>query len=135
MIEILIGLVLAIGLVFLARLTGSFEREKRIYAIGLLFAAMVYVGFGLFSGSTAWQVIEILGVPIYGLFAWLGLKKSGWFLAIGWALHVAWDALLHDSSTPFVPSWYMGFCIGFDLFVAGYIGFREFGKPIGEPNA
>lgn len=123
--EIIIGAGLAIGFIFLARLSKSFSGEKIIYAVGLVCAALIYVGFGLFSNSTNWVIIELAGLPVYGAFAWLGLKRSGWFLAVGWIMHVFWDALLHGSSTAFVPNWYIGLCIGFDLVVGGYIGFRE----------
>lgn len=126
--EIIIGGFLAIGFVLIARRRGSFAKEKRAFAAGLLIAALVYVGFGFFSNSIGWIITETLGVPIYAVFAWLGLKKSGWFLAIGWAFHVAWDALLHDYSTAFVPHWYINVCIGFDLLLAGYVGFWEIKK-------
>ena len=128
LIGIVAGILLAIGFILLVRRSGNFTREKRIYAIGLVVAAIIYVGFGLFSDSVGWKITELIGVPIYALFAWLGLKKSGWFLAAGWALHVFWDAGLHGISTPFVPPWYIATCLGFDLLVAGYIGFREIKK-------
>lgn len=124
-IAVIIGVVLALALILLARRSGKYAKEKRIYAIGLVVAALVYVGLGFFSDSTGWKVIELIGVPVYALFAWLGLKKSGWFLALGWALHVFWDAGLHGTSTPFVPSWYIGLCLGFDVLVAGYVAVRE----------
>jgi hypothetical protein len=128
LIEIVIGVFLAIGFVLLVRRSGSYAKEKRNFAIGLVVTALIYVVFGLFSHSMNWALVELAGVPIYAVFAWPGLKKSGWFLAIGWALHPVWDAGLHDYSTPFVPHWYIGGCIGFDLFVAGYIAFREIGN-------
>lgn len=128
LIELIIGVILAIGFILLARRSVNFTKEKRIYAVGLVVAALIYVGFGVFSDSVAWKIIELLGVLVYALFAWLGLKKSGWFLAVGWALHVVWDAGLHGASTPFVPHWYIAGCIGFDLLLAGYIGVREIKK-------
>ncbi|HKY28326.1 MAG TPA: DUF6010 family protein [Pyrinomonadaceae bacterium] len=128
LIELIIGVILAIGFILLARRSVNFTKEKRILAVGLVVAALIYVGFGVFSDSVAWKIIELLGVLVYALFAWLGLKKSGWFLAVGWALHVVWDAGLHGASTPFVPHWYIAGCIGFDLLVAGYIGVREIKK-------
>ena len=128
LIEIIGGVILATGFLLLARRSGSFAKEKRIYAIGLVVVALIYVGFGLFSDSAGWKIIELMGVPAYSFFAWLGLKKSGWFLAIGWALHVFWDAGLHGVATPFVPHWYIAGCIGFDLLVAAYIAVREIKK-------
>ena len=124
-VAVISGVVLAIGLILLARRSGNYAKEKRIYAIGLVVAALVYVGLGFFSDSIEWKIIEVIGVPVYALFAWLGLKKSGWFLALGWALHVFWDASLHGTSTPFVPTWYIQLCLGFDLLVAGYLVVRE----------
>lgn len=125
LIEIVIGIFLAIGFILLVRRSRSYTREKRSIAIGLVIASLIYVGFALFSGSLRWILIELAGVTIYAVFAPLGLRKSGWFLAAGWALHPLWDAVLHDYSTPFVPHWYIFGCIGFDLFVASYISFRE----------
>jgi hypothetical protein len=125
-IEFVVGVVLATGFVLLVRWSGSFTKEKHLLAIGLVVTALTYVVFGLSSDSSGWIITELAGVAIFAIFAWLGLRRSGWFLAIGWALHPAWDAGLHGYATPFVPHWYIGACIGFDLLVAFYIGLREF---------
>jgi hypothetical protein len=127
-IEIVVGIFLAVGFVALVRLTGSYSKELLNLAIALVVTALIYVGFGLYSGYVGWIFTEVVGVPIYAVFAWLGLKRSGWFLAIGWALHPVWDAGLHGYGTPFVPHWYIGGCVGFDLIVSGYIGVQELRK-------
>jgi hypothetical protein len=123
--RIIAGAILAVGLILLARRYKNYEKEKIPYAAGLISAAVIYVGFGFFSGSTGWLLTEIAGVPVYALFAFLGLRRSGWFLSVGWALHVLWDVALHGQQTDFVPFWYQMMCVGFDLLLAGYIGFRE----------
>ena len=69
------------------------------------------------------MLIELAGVAIYVVFALLGLKRSGWLLAVGWALHPLWDAGLHDYAAEFVPHWYINGCLGFDLLVAAYVAF------------
>lgn len=122
---IIIGAGLAAGLVLFARGRGSYRREKIVYSAGLILAALIYVGFGMFSDALGWKLTEFGGVLIYGFFAVSGLRFSGWFLSIGWALHVLWDVVLHGYSTDFVPFWYQMLCLGFDLLLAGYIGFRE----------
>ena len=119
-IEIVVGLFLGVGFVLLAR------NYARSFAVGLVVTALIYVGLAVFKGSGRWILIELAGVAIFAVFAWLGLRMSGWFLAAGWALHPLWDAGLHDYSTQFVPHWYIGGCIGFDLLVAVYIAYREF---------
>jgi hypothetical protein len=123
-VEMVVGLFLGIGFILLVRLSRSYAREKRAFAIGLVVTALIYVGLALFKGARAWIPIELAGVAVFGVFAWLGWKRSGWFLAAGWALHPLWDAGLHDYSTQFVPHWYIGACVGFDLLVAVYIAFR-----------
>jgi hypothetical protein len=120
-IEIVVGLFLGVGFVLIVRMSRSYARS---FAIGLVVTALIYVGLAIFKGSGRWILIELAGVAIFAVFAWLGLRKSGWMLALGWALHPLWDAGLHDYSTQFVPHWYIGGCIGFDLLVAIYIAFR-----------
>src|SRR6185295_20221334 len=120
-IEIVVGLLLASGFILLVRLSRSYARS---FAIGLVVTALIYVGLAIFNSALTWIPIELAGVAVFAVFAWLGLKKSGWWLAAGWALHPLWDAGLHDYSTQFVPHWYIGGCIGFDLLVAIYIAFR-----------
>ena len=134
LIEIGVGVVLAVGFILLVRRSRSYTREKRAIAVGLVVAALIYVGFALFNDSVTWVLIELAGVAICVVFAWLGLKRSGWALALGWALHPLWDAGLHHS-TEFVPHWYVAACIGFDLLVAGYVAFREFNGRNFEPEA
>ena len=118
-IEIVVGLFLGVGFVLLAR------NYARSFAVGLVVTALIYVGLASFKGSGRWILTELAGVAIFAVFASLGLRKSGWLLAAGWALHPLWDAGLHDYSTQFVPHWYIGGCIGFDLLVAIYIAFRR----------
>ena len=39
----------------------------------------------------------------------------------GGGLHVLWDILLHYDGHPgYVPDWYPGMCLGFDLVIAAY---------------
>jgi hypothetical protein len=127
-IEILIGVIWATGFVLFVGQIKNFAKEKFIFSIGLVVTALVYVGFGFFAESNNWKIIEFAGMLIYSGFAWLGFKKSSWFLVFGWMFHIIWDAVLHGISTPFVPHWYIGFCIGFDLAVASFIAFKEIKK-------
>jgi hypothetical protein len=124
-IEIIIGILLAIGFVFYAKRSKNYRAEKISYAIGLGVAAVIYVVFGFFSSSNGWILTEFVGLLIYLPFAVLGVRFSGWFLCLGWLLHVAWDLALHNRSLDFVPSFYPAVCLGFDILVAVYIGYRE----------
>lgn len=124
-VQITVGVLLAVGLILVVRRIGDYRRETAVYSFGLIAAALIYFGFGMFSDSFGWKLTELGGLLIYAFFAILGLRYSAWFLSGGWFLHVFWDVFLHDHSTAFVPFWYPKMCLGFDLAVAGYVGFRE----------
>lgn len=124
---LLLGVLLGGAFLGYARTRG--RAELRVLALGLLVAAAIYVGFAFFGGGLVWLLVEATGVIVYGALAWLGLRRSGLWLAVGWALHPAWDIGLHlvGAGAAFAPAWYATACISFDLLVAVYIAtrFRE----------
>jgi hypothetical protein len=124
--ELALGFALGALLVFYAR-RGERAREAPVFALGLVVAAVIYIGFALANGAPVRSlVLESLGVLPFGLLAWLGLRRSQLWLALGWAAHTAWDLGLHAwaGAPAFVPSWYPVVCTSFDLLVAGYIAAR-----------
>jgi hypothetical protein len=106
-IWLVIGVVLGIVLLTYART--RIKKEKIVLSIGLLVAAFIYVCFALVWGNFEWFLIELAGVPIYGLFYWLAVRYSYIWLAVGWAVHPIWDAFLHlKGPGHFVaPEWYI----------------------------
>lgn len=119
-IALLLGTAFALAFVGLARRYPP-GRERRVYAVGLVAAALVYVGFGAAGGAGARRLaLEILGVLFYGAAAWAGLRGRAWLLATGWAAHVGWDVLLHLSGAgaEYTPHWYPWLCVSFDLVMA-----------------
>jgi hypothetical protein len=122
-IALILGSFLALALVGLARRFPP-ERERRIYAVGVLSAALIYVGFAVAGGAGArWLALETFGVLLYGAAAWGGLRGRPRLLALGWAAHVAWDVLLHLSGAgaEYTPHWYPWACISFDLVMAAAV--------------
>lgn len=120
MFALLIGAIISLALVLLARTKGP-EGERRIYAVGLIGAALLYLIFGLVGGASArWLAVEGLGVIIYGALAWAGLRWRPWLLALGWAAHAGWDVLLHlnGAGAEYTPFGYQWLCLSFDLVVA-----------------
>ena len=122
-IQILLGAVLAVPLVWYARRK---RRQDLIYAQGLVVAALIYVGFALAAGAGAAALVtEAIGVALFGAVAWLGARRAPLWLAAGWAAHVGWDLLLHPlTEAGYAPAWYVRACIGFDLVVAAWIALR-----------
>ena len=95
------------------------------WSMGLPIAALVYVVFAATYKHAHGLMHESLGLLIYSSFIFLSRKFGLWLLAAGWLLHIIWD-VFHGQffmNTFYVPAWYPGACAGFDLFIAGYIGY------------
>ena len=119
--ELIIGIILAGVSILLIQVFPSGIHQK-IYAIALMIAASIYVIFSSLSNNINWVFIELSGVILFGVIAFLGVKFSPWFLAIGWFAHPVWDLLIDNhTSSIFVPQWYPTICIGYDLAIALYI--------------
>lgn len=118
-----IGFLLGLGSVLLLRRLYPY-RDHLVWRTALIIAALIYVGFVIVAGELAHFAVELTGVIIYGTFAWLSKKYGLYWLALGWALHICWDVLLHSPhKTPYVPEFYPGLCMGFDIVIAIYICF------------
>jgi hypothetical protein len=122
LIPIVVGAVLGVLFVLAAR-AWTRGTGRLVLVVGLLVTALIYVGFALAAEDRNRSLaVEAFGVLLFGLLAWLGLRRSLWWLSIGWLGHVAWDVGLHlDRTLAAVPAWYPLFCVGFDLVVAGYL--------------
>lgn len=100
--------------------------RQKLMSVWLILAALIYVGFAMRTSSAQWWWTELAGVAVFVPLALLGLKYSTWLLAAGWAGHGLWDVGLHSGywagqRAGFVPVWYPGACLGFDLLIAGYL--------------
>lgn len=120
-LEILAGAIFAILLMAGVR-KSRFAPPAQILGFSLVIAALIYVGFagfGIVAGKSdySWVTFEMGGLVFYSVFAYLGMRASPWYLAAGWALHVMWDISFHTDAL-YVPSFYPGICIGFDVVVA-----------------
>ena len=93
LVPILVGAML--GALFAIFARAAKAAEVRVLALGLVVAALIYVGLALAGRGREWLGIEMAGVALFGFLAWLGLRASRWWLATGWAAHVAWDVGLH----------------------------------------
>jgi uncharacterized protein DUF6010 len=117
---LLVGALLGALFAVAARRWGG-DGELRTFGLGLLVAALIYVGLALPTADGRWVALEAAGVAIYGGIAWLGLRRPT-ALAVGWMAHVVWDVALHLGRTqPIVGPWYPIACVGFDLVVGGFL--------------
>lgn len=98
------------------------DKAPAFWRTGLVVAALIYVAFAIIGSRPDALPLEILGLAIYSVFALLSKKYTLHWLALGWGLHVLWDILLHSHEhTSYVPHWYPGVCLGFDIVIAVYI--------------
>jgi hypothetical protein len=121
----------AFALVVIAFLLSRFAREvcgRSLLVIFLFMAAGAYFGFALLARdllgtAPIWILVEILQVIAFGTMGLLGWRGSPWWLALGWALHPAWDFVLHyvGPGRSFAPWTYAVACISFDWLVAAYV--------------
>lgn len=121
-LDLIIGIVLA--LILLLILKRFFPHKEVVFwQFGLMIAALAYVGFVIINGNHTQNLpLELAGLFFFGILAYLSHKYSLYFLSLGWALHIAWDSLLHSyASTPYVPLHYIESCIGFDIVISLYI--------------
>ncbi len=121
-IAVIVGLVGSLALVLLTRSLAP-RRELFVYGVGLGITAVAYVVFALLNGAPArYLALELVGAVLFGSAAVFGTRPWPALLALGFTAHVVWDLFLHPAGGPaYAPVWYPWFCVGFDLFVGGYI--------------
>ena len=109
LLPILVGAVLGALFAIFARARKS--AEVRVLALGLVVAALIYVGLALAGGGREWLVFEMAGVALFGSLAWLGLRASRWWLAAGWVATSAgmWDSIWTEPRPWSVPG--TRFCV------------------------
>lgn len=124
LVELAIGIILA-ELTILIVQTFPIKIHGKLYAAALIIAASIYVGFSSLSQNNTWIFTEIIGVIIFSVIAFVGIKFSAWFLAMGWLIHPVWDLLINNHKlATFVPYWYPIVCIGYDFVIALYIAWK-----------
>jgi hypothetical protein len=120
---ILVGAALSAPLLLVSRRLGE-RRFRWIWALALIAAAIVYVGFAAVWGGGRAVLLEAVGLVLFTALAVLGIAQRPELLPVGWAAHVGWDLLVHrgaHGAVGYVPWWYPPVCVGFDLFVAGFL--------------
>ncbi|MEX5237418.1 DUF6010 family protein [Kocuria arenosa] len=114
-------------LALVAYLLSRYLREsigRVLLAVVLVAAGGFYVGFAVTAGAgPGWVALELTQAGILATFAVLGLRRSPYWLAAGWALHPFWDIPLHlwGPGHAFAPEAYAVSCLTYDWVVALYV--------------
>jgi hypothetical protein len=142
------GAVNSLPMLAAAFLLSRFVRDsfgRFVLAFFLCVAGAMYLVFATGAqAGTGWTLLELAQVLVLGAMAVLGMRRSPYWLAAGWALHPFWDIPLHlfGPGNGFAPASYAISCLTWDWVVALYIvvayrpnGESRFGFRHGAPRA
>ena len=91
-----------------------------IYGLILMGIGFLYIGYTWTNIPTA--IISGIQALFFMSLAYLGIKKSYWFLVVGFFLHGVWDLLYPLFANPaLLPPDYDYFCLTYDFIVAIYL--------------
>ncbi|MEV0899951.1 hypothetical protein [Actinoplanes sp. NPDC049802] len=114
---------LGIAVVVALVLTGLFDR----FAGGLVWAAVIYLVWGVFRGSyqnRSWLIAEVVGVLLFGAASVAAVlaedRTAQILLAFGWIAHMAWD-VWHHRADAVVPRWWAEQCAVVDVLTAALL--------------
>src|SRR5262245_17585386 len=128
LLYLVVGLLGAIGSIFVFRRMFQGRWEQIFWACFLVVIAAFYLSFAAYFGASphAWQT-ELIGVSVFLVCALCGLFSRP-AIAIGYILHGLWDlshclsgSSLAGVSITDIPLGYGIFCSAFDFVVAAYL--------------
>ncbi len=115
----LIGLSSSLITILIFTLLKRFDKNT-IYGLILMGIGFLYIGYTWTDITTA--IISGIQALFFMSLAYLGIKKSYWFLVVGYFLHGAWDLLYPMFANPaLLPHDYDYFCLTYDFIVAIYL--------------
>jgi hypothetical protein len=128
LLYLVIGVLSAIGSIFVFRQVFQGRWEQIFWACFLVVIAAFYLSFAAYFGASpyAWRT-ELIGVAVFLVCALCGLFSRS-AIAVGYVMHGLWD-LSHSLSGPSlaglaitdIPLGYGIFCSAYDFVVAGYL--------------
>jgi hypothetical protein len=127
-----IGVVIALVTVVLARLAG-FDRDRAFYPTVLLVTATYYVLFAVLGGSFSALVVESIVMTAFAIAAVFGFRLNLWLVVFAFAAHAVFD-FVHGNVVvnPGVPAFWPGFCLAYDVVVAGFLAWFLYQRKLDE---
>ncbi len=108
--------------VFTILLFTFFKRldKNTVYGLILMGIGFLYIGYTWTDISTA--VLSGVQALFFMSLAYLGIRKSFWFLVAGYILHGMWDFIYPFFANPdLLPPDYDYFCFTYDVIVGVYL--------------
>jgi len=119
MLPSIIGVVLAIVMAFLARIT-NFDRDRSYYAVVLIVIATYYVLFACIANEAI--ISEIIAASVFSIIAIAGALRWPILLGVGIFMHGVFD-LMHGYliTNSGVPVWWPAFCAAIDIVLGAWV--------------
>jgi hypothetical protein len=119
MIATLIGLVSSLITILIFTFLKRIDKNT-IYGLILMAIGFLYIGYTWTDIETA--ILSFLQAMFFMGLAYLGIKKSYWFLVAGYFLHGIWDMIYPQVANPdLLPPDYDYFCLTYDFIVGFYL--------------
>ncbi len=119
-----IGIILAAAVAAFAR-WGGMDRDRSFYPTVMMVIASIYVLFAAVADSPTALVAEGLIGAAFIVLAFVGFRRSLWFVVVALAAHGVFDYFHpHAFHNPGVPVWWPDFCMAYDIAAAVFLGWR-----------
>ncbi len=110
-------------------------------AVIIAMVGAIYVGFALADGRPKTIVLESFVALLFAAAGIAGILVSPWFIVAATAAHAGWDLLHHRhahaptpppprSALAKAPTWYIPYCIIYDLCAAAALAILWFARGI-----
>jgi len=119
--EILVGMILALGIAFSSTMIG-FDKDRSFYPVIMIVISLIYVLFATMGASSQTLIVEIGIAIVFQGVAVSGYKSSLWLVVLALAAHGIWDIFHgHFINNTGMPIWWPGFCSAYDITAALYL--------------
>lgn len=115
----LIGLVSSLITILIFTFLKRIDKNT-IYGLILMGIGFLYIGYTWTDINTA--IMSLVQALFFMVLAYLGIKRSYWFLVVGYLLHGLWDFVYPLVANPdLLPPDYDYFCFTYDFIVGLYL--------------
>jgi hypothetical protein len=120
-VALFVGAFLAVSVGLLATGVGL-DRDRAFYPVVTIVVASYYALFAVMGASTHALILESLAGAVFLAAAVTGFRWSLWVVVVALVAHGIFD-LIHAVviSNPGVPSWWLEFCLSYDVAAAAYL--------------
>ena len=117
MIEIISGVITALGIIILSQWLSKYFTYKLIAATLLVAIAFIYVGFSLKNNPVSLIILEVGLALILYMLAIIGYTRNNSLIAYGIIFHGIWDIIHHNGYfiRTNIPGYWPTFCSIIDL--------------------